>query len=155
SQSFTEDQIIAYSFAQYLNTGDPNWPALLPMVKSAVRAMDTTQMFLATPAGGSHEIDNFIVTGGSKRGWTTWVTPAVDSRVVAIVPFVFDFLNQAEQVPNLKDSYVGVTTDTVGGFPGAVKDYTNNGIFASFGTPQGIALTQIVDPFNYIDRPTY
>jgi PhoPQ-activated pathogenicity-related protein len=155
TQSFTEDQIIAYSFQQFLNGGDQNWPLLLPMVKSAVKAMDTTQSFITSQSGGSLQVDNFIVTGASKRGWTTWLTPAVDARVIAIVPFVFDFLNQAQQVPNLKDSYVGVTTDVVGGFPGSVKDYTNDGVFAAFGTPQSQALTQIVDPFSYIDRPGY
>jgi PhoPQ-activated pathogenicity-related protein len=155
TSSFTEDQIIAYSFEQYLGGGDQNWPALLPMVKSAVKAMDTTQSFVTAESGGSLQVNNFIVTGASKRGWTTWLTPAVDSRVVGIVPFVFDFLNNAEQIPNLKDTYVGVTQHIVGGYPDAVQDYTNDGVFASNGTPQGQALQQIVDPFNYIGRSTY
>jgi len=76
----TEDQIVAYTFNQYLNGGDSNWPLLLPMVKSAVRAMDTTQSFITSQSSGSLHVDNFIVTGASKRGWTTWLTPAVDSR---------------------------------------------------------------------------
>ena len=38
-----EDAIIAYSFDKYLDGGDDQWPVLLPMVKSAVRAMDTAQ----------------------------------------------------------------------------------------------------------------
>jgi PhoPQ-activated pathogenicity-related protein len=152
---FTEDQIVAYSLSQYLNGGDQNWPVLLPMVESAVRAMDTTQSFVASQSGGSLSVDNFVVSGASKRGWTTWLTPAVDSRVVAIVPFVFDFLNEGQQVPHLQDAYVGVTQDVVGGFPGAVKDYTNDNVFGRLGTPQGIALGQIIDPFSYINRPGY
>ena len=35
----------------------------------------------------------FIVAGGSKRGWTTWTTAAVDPRVIAIIPVVLDELN--------------------------------------------------------------
>ena len=38
-----EDAIIAYTFDKFLKTQDPTWPLLLPMAKSAVRAMDTIQ----------------------------------------------------------------------------------------------------------------
>jgi len=65
-----EDEIIAYTFDKYLTTGDGTWPLLLPMVKSAVRAMDTVQTYLATAPGGSVTVENFVITGGSKRGWT-------------------------------------------------------------------------------------
>jgi PhoPQ-activated pathogenicity-related protein len=151
----TEDQIIAYTFNKFLNGGDQNWPLLLPMVKSAVRAMDTAQSFVAAQSGGAQSINDFIVSGASKRGWTTWLTPAVDSRVKAIVPFVFDILNQGPQIPHHKDTYVGVTTDVVGGYSSAIQDYTNLNIFDRINTPQGIALQQIVDPYVYLNRSSY
>ena len=40
-----EDAAIAYTFDQFLRTGDAQWPLLLPMAKSAVRGMDAAQEF--------------------------------------------------------------------------------------------------------------
>ena len=34
----------------------------------------------------NHKIEKFVVSGASKRGWTTWLTGAVDARVRAIAP---------------------------------------------------------------------
>ena len=89
----TEDEMIAYTWDKYLRTGDDVWPARLPMTKAAVRAMDTVVSVCKSEAGGNLTIDGFVVAGGSKRGWTTWATAAVDKRVVAIVPLVIDLLN--------------------------------------------------------------
>src|SRR4030095_11776051 len=92
----TEDSFIAYTWDQFLKTGDAKWPARLPMTKSAVRAMDTITAFCASDKGGKVKVDRFVVAGGSKRGWTTWTTAAVDDWVVAIVPIVIDTLNVAK-----------------------------------------------------------
>ena len=84
----TEDRIIAFTFDEYLRTGESDWPLLLPMVKSAVRAMDATEEAVASE--WDQQLDTFTVLGGSKRGWTTWLTGAVDQRVTALVPAVID-----------------------------------------------------------------
>src|SRR5689334_14175855 len=47
----SEDAMIAYTWDKFLNGGDDNWPARLPMTKSAVRAMDTATAFCATEKG--------------------------------------------------------------------------------------------------------
>jgi PhoPQ-activated pathogenicity-related protein len=149
----SEDNLVGYTLDQFLDGNGQDWPILLPMVKSGVAAMNATQSFVSTESGDALTVDNFIVTGTSKRGWTTWLTPAVDNRVVAIVPYVFDGLNLTENIANQLDTYVGVTQDIANGDSTAVEPYAT--AFASLGTPAGNALTQIVDPYNYIDRPTY
>ncbi|HOZ47574.1 MAG TPA: PhoPQ-activated protein PqaA family protein [Candidatus Hydrogenedentes bacterium] len=143
SGSFSEDRIIAYSYDKYLTTGDPTWPALLPMVKSAVRAMDTVQ---AVASAHDVTVDGFVVGGGSKRGWTTWLTAAVDPRVVAFAPIVIDILNMAPQMDHHYKAY--------GAYSDAVHDYVDYNIFDRIDTPEGAALRQIVDPYEYRARYT-
>ena len=48
--------------------------------------MDTLTSLTASEEGGSDPVNKFVVAGASKRGWTTWLTGAVDKRVVALVP---------------------------------------------------------------------
>ena len=129
----SEDEIIAYSYDKFLDGGDEEWPVLLPMVKSAVRAMDTAQEFVADTI--SLNINDFVVTGASKRGWTTWLTAAADPRVSAIVPAVIDVLNMEVSMQNHRENYEGVTNGIVGGYSEQVQDYTDLNIFGRFGTP--------------------
>ena len=93
SRTRSEDGIIAYTWMKYMKTGDETWPLRLPMTKAAVRAMDTITAVMATPEAGAVKVEKFVVSGGSKRGWTTWTAAAVDKRVVAIVPASIDLLN--------------------------------------------------------------
>ena len=145
TQGRHEDALLAYTWDRFLRTGDPNWPAHLPMTKSAVRAMDTVQSFcsgLASPVTVNH----FVVTGGSKRGWTTWLTAAVDNRVTAFIPVVIDMLNIQRSFRHHHAA--------LGFWAPAVHDYEDMEIFNWFGTPQMAALMEIVDPYEYRQRYT-
>ncbi|MGO8675332.1 MAG: PhoPQ-activated pathogenicity-related family protein [Limisphaerales bacterium] len=141
-----EDAIVAYTWDKFLRTGDPKWPVRLPMTKAAVRAMDTVTAFAASPDGGAARIDGFVVAGGSKRGWTTWTTAAVDKRVVAIVPIVIDILNIE---PSMKHHYAAY-----GFWAPSIGDYTALNIMDWTGTPEYRALMKIVEPYEYRDRMT-
>lgn len=141
-----EDDIIGYTWDQFLKTGDETWPARLPMVKSAVRAMDTVQAFLKTPEGGGLDIDGFVVAGGSKRGWTTWCTAAVDKRVIAAVPIVIDVLNVRKSMAHHAEVY--------GFYANAVGDYMKHNIMQRIDHERLPALYVIEDPYSYRDRFT-
>lgn len=140
----TEDEILAYSLDKYLDTGDEEWPVHLAMTKAAVRAMDTVQTVLRDEAGIT--IDNFIVIGGSKRGWTTWLTAAVDSRVTGIAPASIDMLNLDEQFIHHWGAY--------GFYSPAVQDYVEFDIPCRLETSAGQDLLKIIDPYEYRDRFT-
>ena len=142
----TEDALIAYTWDKFLRTGDEKWPARLPMTKSAVRAMDTITSFCASEPGGKVKVDSFVVAGGSKRGWTTWTTAAVDKRVIAAIPLVIDMLNIE---PSFLHHYAAY-----GFWSPAVQDYTDLNIMDWTGTPQYHALMKIEEPYEYRERLT-
>jgi PhoPQ-activated pathogenicity-related protein len=134
-----EDEIISLTFAKYFLTGDAEWPLLLPMVKSAVRGMDAVQEF--TRQEWQLDIDSFTMTGASKRGWTTWLTSAVDPRVTALAPMVIDMLNMTPQMKHQLESF--------GGYSEQIEDYTSKGLQNFLATERGQQLAGIVDPFSY------
>ncbi len=151
-----EDQIVAYTFGKFLDTGDESWPSYLPMVKSAIRAMDTVQAVVPGLTDGEVAIENFIITGGSKRGWTTQLATAVDpqQRVVAMIPTVSNLANLQRQMEYHRAFYEGATSNTIDGYSVSNGDYIHYNVIQRLGTPEGDALLEIIDPFTYRDRPT-
>ncbi len=142
----SEDDLIAYSRVKHFATKDDTWLVRLAMVKSGVRAMDAIQEFLKSEAGGGVSVDKFVVAGGSKRGWTTWLVGAVDPRVMAIMPMVIDALNSEAITRHHFEAY--------GFFSPSLKDYVNHGLFpAKIGSPEYKAVLDIEDPYNYRNRP--
>lgn len=141
-----EDDLIGYTWDQYLQTGDANWLARNAMVKSAVKAMDAVSEMMASDAGGNRKVDKFVVAGGSKRGWTTWLTGAIDKRVVAIVPIVIDVLNTQESMQHHFAAY--------GFWAPAIGNYVDHRIMERMAHPRLAAAYRIVDPYYYRHRLT-
>lgn len=139
-----EDALISLTFEKFIETDDASWLLLLPMTKSAVRALDTIDQFMDAQLG--REVDSYIVTGASKRGWTTWLTAAVDPRLQAIVPIAYDNLDLHKQMEHHLISF--------GSYAQKIDDYTERGLQQMLGTQQGKKLAAIVDPHAYRERYT-
>lgn len=138
-----EDEIIAHTFREFLKKGDPTYPLLAPMTKSAVRGMDAAQE--AMKQEWDLDIATFTVTGASKRGWTTWLTGAVDDRAIAIAPMVIDMLNMSQHTKLQRTSFGGEPSEQIDEYQGLDK---------LIDTPRGAALRKIVDPWEYRERLT-
>ncbi|MBO3803892.1 MAG: hypothetical protein JTT11_08525 [Candidatus Brockarchaeota archaeon] len=132
--SLYEDALMAHTFARFIESGEPDWPLLFPMVKSVVRAMDCVEDFMKGPR-------RFIVTGASKRGWTSWLTAAVDGRVKGIAPMVYDNLNIPAQMRHQIECY--------GAYSEQISDYTELGLIEKLNTDVGKSLVEAIDPYCY------
>ncbi|NOQ36960.1 MAG: PhoPQ-activated pathogenicity-like protein PqaA type, partial [Methylococcaceae bacterium] len=139
-----EDALIAYTFNQYMESGDESWPLLFPMVKSATRAMDALQQYMQQQ--NNQQITQFVVSGASKRGWTTWLTAAVDKRVNAIAPMVIDVLNMKQQLQWSEQVYGQQSVK--------IKDYTELNLHQKQDNPEMKKLRSWVDPYAYRHRFT-
>lgn len=140
----SEDDLIAYAWDQYLKTEDPHWLPRLPMVKAVIRAMDSVQALLKSRKANPLTIEQFVIAGGSKRGWTTWMTAAADQRVTAILPIVIDVLNVKISMDHHYAAY--------GFWAPAISDYVRHKVTHRRNAPRYAQLLQLVDPYAYRSR---
>jgi PhoPQ-activated pathogenicity-related protein len=105
--------------------------------------MDATQEALKRE--WNLDVATFTITGASKRGWTTWLTGAVDDRAVAIAPMVIDMLNMSKHTKLQRASFGGEPSEQI-------NDY--KGLDEQIDTPRGQDLRKIVDPWEYRERLT-
>ena len=146
-ESFYEDDLIAYSWSQFLERGakkeDIEWLPRLPMTRAVVRSMDLAQEIALQ---NNKELSDFVVSGASKRAWTAWTTAAVDDRVVGVVPMVIDMLNLVPSFENHYRSY--------GEFSPAVQDYVNYNIQDWMGTDEFKVLMSYIEPYSFLEKFT-
>lgn len=138
-----EDALISYTLNEFKKDGDYRWPLLFPMVKSAVKAMDAIQAFSLENL--NHQLNRFIISGASKRGWTSWLTGATDdARVVAIAPMVIDMLNMPATLSYQKEIY--------GEYSEEIEDYVKLEIPQAMDSPFGQSLVEMIDPYSYRNK---
>ncbi len=141
-----EDALLAKTFDLALESGDMTWPALAPMVKGVIQGMDVIEQFFLKRSWGLKPIDSFVLTGHSKRGWTVWLTAALDSRVAAIAPLSYDSLD-------IRSQYAAQETywDSLGETFEAYQEFD---LFERMQSENGIRLVENVDPYYYRDQIT-
>ncbi len=139
-----EDALIAKTFLDFINNGNPDDLLLFPMAKTVVKSMDAMTDFCKNKF--KINVDEFITFGASKRGWTTWLSAVVDKRVKAIAPIVYDNLNLEKQME--------LQISDFGKFSDQIADYTNLGITEMMisNVPNAVAIGKLVDPFAYIEK---
>ena len=140
-----EDDIIAYGWKKFLSEGaedkDMYWLARFPMTRAVIRAMDVIEEITKSRTFSTKK---FVVSGASKRGWTTWTAAAVDDRVIGIVPMVIDLLNV---LPSFDHHY-----KAYGDWSPAIQNYVDEGIMDWMGTKAFDRLMDLVEPYEFIDR---
>lgn len=148
AENRVEDGLIAYGWREFMERGakdeDAVWLARLPMTKAVITSMDAVTDYTNTKLGMN--LGKYVVAGGSKRGWTTWTTAAMDDRVVAMAPIVIDVLNVVPSFQHHWRSY--------GFWAPAVKDYELEGIMDWMGTKEYNRLLEITDPHSFLDAFT-
>lgn len=140
----TEDDLIAHTFVEAIDSDDETWPLLFPMVQSVIGTLDVLEKLLGHPF-------RTLVTGASKRGWTSWLAGASgDPRIVAIMPRVIEMLNVPDQLAGQLQEW--------GHYSPMLEPYTSRGLMERVKTEQGRRLALEVDPFTHrelISVPTY
>ena len=140
-----EDALISYTLNEFKKDKDYSWPLLFPMTKSAYRAMDAVQEFATQQL--NRQINRFLISGASKRGWTTWLTGTLqDPRVEAIAPMVIDMLNMPATFDYQKQLY--------GEYSEEIQDYVNLEIPQAIHSEFGNAVVQMIDPYSYREKLT-
>merc|ERR1719160_379485 len=109
------------------------------MAKAAMQAMRAVQEFTSQEKMAS--IDGWLVSGASKRGWTTWMVGAVNCptcpTIDAIAPVVPIVPNLHEGVHHMWRAY--------GGFTFAFNDYTAVNFTTKIDSEEVGAMMKIID----------
>jgi PhoPQ-activated pathogenicity-related protein len=140
----SEDSLQARSLDLALSTGDFTWASMAPMVKAVIRGMDLIQEFLKERNRDGAVVDEFVLTGHSKRGWTAWLTAAMDDRVAGIAPLGYDLLNLTKQAELQEDSWDDQSPE--------LEIYEEFDIYERFKTAMGKELINNIDPYAYVHR---
>eukprot|EP01132_Coremiostelium_polycephalum_P005438 gene5438-6782_t len=139
-----EDSILAYTWRKYLDeNASTEWIGQFALTKAVVRAMDVIQEFVKSKYL-LYRVNNFVVSGGSKRGWTSWLVASVDPRVKAVIPKVMPILSFKENTIAHYRSY--------GGWSFAYGDYYGQGLMKHVNDGGWDKLAKQIDPLQFMEK---
>lgn len=135
----SEDDSVAHSWQLFLEDSEERafMPLHIPMMGSLVQTMNLAQKEL-----DSWKVNNFFLTGASKRGWAAWLATVADPRVSAVIPFAIDILNTSKILNHTYKTYGK-------NWPLAFTPYQKKGILSKLQTKNFRKLLQIIDPLSY------
>ncbi|WP_053115860.1 PhoPQ-activated pathogenicity-related family protein [Winslowiella iniecta] len=138
-----EDDAVAYSWSLFLQDPAKNAeiPLHIPMAAAVSQAMSLAERELT-----DWKVDRFVVSGVSKRGWTSWLTLVSDPRVDAIVPFVFD-------LPGIRLALTHMYRSYGNNWPVAFYPYYMQNIDTQIESNGFTRLLSMIDPLQYKDTP--
>lgn len=145
-----EDEFVFYCLDKYSDTRDLSWNPFAPMMKSTMNGFTAIQEICSNEGV---EVNTYTLSGLSKRGWTTYLTGAYDSRVKSLIPVVIDYVNIPKGYGRRIDIY-GENS------PKPLQD----ALFYEIGTiegnlkPFGREVLKAMDPFElkeYLQKPIY
>ncbi|XZS54351.1 PhoPQ-activated protein PqaA family protein (plasmid) [Salmonella enterica] len=136
-----EDNSVAYSWKLFIGDTHKYQDASLhiPMAASVSQAFRLAKKELT-----QQNINKFIVTGASKRGWAAWLTALSAPDVGAVVPFAMDLLNTQKSLEHMYQSYGK-------NWPVAFYPYYNQGIDQQVGTDKFARLMRLDYPLTYLN----
>jgi PhoPQ-activated pathogenicity-related protein len=136
-----EDDSVARSWTLFMDAPQQRdlIPLHIPMATSVSQAMRVAKQELK-----AWNINKFIVTGVSKRGWTTWLTAISDPDVEAIIPVAIDLLDTSSSLEHMYRSYGG-------NWPVAFYPYYQRGVDKLINTANFSKLMEIEDPLQYMN----
>ncbi len=143
-----EDSLIAWAWRQFLvdPQHDPEWLPRLPMAKAGMQCMRAVEEY--AKATLDIDIEGWVVSGASKRGWTTWAVGMATCEncpnILGIAPLVPIVPDLVKEVHRQWQSYDGFTF--------AFSDYTAVNITQDLDSEEFQNAMKIVDPVYYGER---
>lgn len=136
-----EDESVSRSWALFMEAPEQRelMPLNIPMVTALSQAMRLAKKELT-----QWNINSFIITGISKRGWTTWLSAIANPDVEAIVPFAINLLDIDASLEHIYQSYGG-------NWPITFYPYYQQGIDEKIKSTTFTQLRQIINPLRYLN----